>query len=164
MSVETFEQAIGRIETQLGLVDQPRAIVFHEKEGRCHAHAVWSRIDADTMTAKQMSFFKEKLRGVSRELYLEQGWTMPRGLENAAERDPRNFTLAEWQQARRQGIDPRWLKQAVQECWKRSDSQQAFARSLEERALFLAKVTCPYEVVPVSVLMHNGFFGHSLGI
>jgi hypothetical protein len=69
---------------------------------------VWSRIDADTMTAKQLSFFKTKLMAVSRELYLEHGWKMPRGMANPAERNPTNFTLAEWQQAKRQGVDPRW--------------------------------------------------------
>lgn len=36
-------------------------MVFHEKEGRRHARAVWSRIDAETMTAKQLSFFKGTL-------------------------------------------------------------------------------------------------------
>ncbi|MGZ2439391.1 relaxase/mobilization nuclease domain-containing protein [Sinorhizobium medicae] len=139
VSVETFTDAIDRIEERLGLEDQPRAIVFHEKEGRRHAHCVWSRIDAETMTARQMSFFKQKLTGVSRELYLEHGWKMPRGLENAGGRDPTNFTLAEWQQAKRQGLDPRWLKLDVQQCWKLSDNRAAFARSLEERGLFLAK-------------------------
>ena len=137
--VEVFEEAIGRIEERLGLEGQPRAIVFHEKEGRRHAHCVWSRIDADTMTARQMSFFKQKLVGVSRELYLEQGWKMPRGLERAGERDPTNFTLAEWQQAKRQGIDPRWLKSTLQDCWQRSDNQGSFERALGERGLFLAR-------------------------
>ena len=66
--VEVFEDTIGRIEDRLGLKDQPRAIVFHEKEGRRHAHCVWSRIDADTMTARQMSFYKTKLMSVSRDL------------------------------------------------------------------------------------------------
>lgn len=33
------------IERKLGLEGQPRAIVFHEKEGRRHAQAIWSRID-----------------------------------------------------------------------------------------------------------------------
>lgn len=139
VSVETFLGTIDRIEARLGLEDQPRAVVFHEKEGRRHAHCVWSRIDADTMTARQMSFFKTKLMGVSRELYLEHGWDMPRGIENAAGRDPVNFSLAEWQQAKRQGIDPRWLKHDVQQCWKQSDSAKAFMRGLEERGLFLAK-------------------------
>lgn len=40
---EDFEKAIDRAECELGLTGQPRAIVFHEKEGRRHAHAVWSR-------------------------------------------------------------------------------------------------------------------------
>lgn len=52
VSVKQFEQAIDRIEQRLGLGGQPRAIVFHEKEGRRHAHCVWSRIDAETMTAR----------------------------------------------------------------------------------------------------------------
>lgn len=137
--VPVFEEAIGRIEERLGLEGQPRAIVFHEKEGRRHAHCVWSRIDADTMTARQMSFFKQKLAGISRDLYLEHGWKMPRGLESAGERDPTNFTLAEWQQAKRQGIDPRWLKSTLQDCWQRSDNQGSFERALGERGLFLAR-------------------------
>lgn len=136
---DVFERAIEDIEKRLGLQGQPRAVVIHEKEGRRHVHCVWSRIDADTMTARQLPFFKKKLMEVSRELYLENGWRMPRGFENAAERNPTNFTLAEWQQAKRQGIDPRWLKQTVQNCWRTSDNKQAFARSLEERGFFLAK-------------------------
>lgn len=59
--IETFEQAIAAIEEKHGLADQPRVIVFHEKEGRRHCHAVWSRIDAETMTAKPLPFFKYKL-------------------------------------------------------------------------------------------------------
>ncbi len=54
-------------------------------------------------------------------------------------RDPRNFTLAEWQQAKRQGQDPRWLKAAVQSCWQASDSPAAFSRALEEHGCFLSK-------------------------
>lgn len=134
-----FEDAVDRIERKLGLDGQPRAIVIHEKEGRRHAHCVWSRIDAGTMTARQMSFFKQKLVGVSRDLYLENGWQMPRGLDNAAERDPTNFSLAEWQQAKRQGVDPRWLKQALQTCWGRADNLAAFQNALQDRGFFLAK-------------------------
>lgn len=137
--LSVFQEAIQRIEERVGLEGQPRAIVFHEKEGRRHAHCVWSRIDAETMTARPLPFFKRNLMKVARDLYLENGWTMPRGLENAAERNPTNFTLAEWQQAKRQGIDPRWLKQAVQDCWTRADNAAAFSGALEERGLFLAR-------------------------
>ena len=40
------------------------------------------------MTAKPMSFYKNKLREVSRQLYLENGWQMPRGLIDPKDRDP----------------------------------------------------------------------------
>jgi hypothetical protein len=137
--IEAFETAIARIEERLGLQGQPRAIVIHEKESRRHCHCVWSRIDPETMTARQLSFFKTKLQGVSRELYLENGWKLPRGLENAAERNPTNFTLAEWQQAKRQEIDPRWLKSTLQGCWQRSDNAQSFQRALQDRGFFVAR-------------------------
>ena len=137
--VETFEKALADIEERLGLTGQPRVIVFHEKEGRRHCHAVWSRIDAETMTAKELPFFKNKLNEIGKQLYLENGWAMPKGFESPKLRDPRNFTLDEWQQAKRAGIDPRELKSAVQDCWKRADSVGAFASALEERGLFLAR-------------------------
>lgn len=137
--VTAFMDAIDRGEERLGLQGQPRAVVFHEKEGRRHAHAVWSRIDADTMTARQMSFYKTKLQGLSRELYLENGWKLPRGLVNAAERNPTNFSLAEWQQAKRQGIDPRWLKSTLQDCWRSVDGRKAFEHALNEHGFFLAR-------------------------
>lgn len=134
-----FERAIDEAERRLGLEDHPRAIVFHEKEGRLHGHAVWSRIDAASMTAKQMSFFKTKLVGLSRDLYLEHDWEMPRGVAQAGMRDPANFTLAEWQQAKRRGHDPRWLKAAVQSCWQTSDTAHSFGRALESHGFFLAR-------------------------
>lgn len=134
-----FEDAIDRAEERLGLEGQPRAIVFHEKEGRRHAHCVWSRIDVQTMTARHHSFFKTKLMGLSRELFLEHGWKLPSGIEELGQRNPLNFSLAEWQQAKRQGVDPRWVKDTIQSCWNRSDGRVAFERGLEEYALFLAR-------------------------
>lgn len=137
--VETFESAIDRIEERNNLKGQPRIVVFHEKEGRRHAHAVWSRIDAETMTARQLSHYKLKLRDLSRELYLENGWKMPRGLSNSREADPRNFTLKEWQQSKRMGRDARDLKELMQDCWAVSDSKAAFMQALKSRGFTLAK-------------------------
>ena len=137
--VEVFEKALADIEERLNLTGQPRVIVFHEKEGRRHCHAVWSRIDAETMTAKELPFFKNRLNEIAKQLYLENGWAMPKGFANPKLRDASNFTLDEWQQAKRAGLDPRELKSAVQECWKQSDGAAAFASALEERGLFLAR-------------------------
>ncbi|MEM1379528.1 MAG: relaxase/mobilization nuclease domain-containing protein [Pseudomonadota bacterium] len=137
--VEDFEAAIAKIEAKLGLQDQPRAIVFHEKEGRRHAHCVWSRIDGEELRAKPLPHFKRKLCDVSRELYLEHSWKMPRGLMHSAERDPTNFTLEEWQQAKRAGADPREVKSAIQDCWAVSDSRASFEHALQERGFWLAR-------------------------
>ena len=61
VSTQSFEAAIARVEAKLGLESQPRAVVFHEKEGRRHCHAVWSRIDTQAMKAIPLSFSKLKL-------------------------------------------------------------------------------------------------------
>ncbi|GJL72914.1 MAG: hypothetical protein NMNS01_21130 [Nitrosomonas sp.] len=139
VSTETFEKAVEQAEERLGLNGQPRAIVFHEKNGRRHCHAVWSRIKVDEMKAVQLSFTKRKLTELSRELYLEHGWRMPDGLRQSHVRDPRNFTLAQWQQAKRIGKDPKKIKAVFQECWSASDTQSAFASALKEHGYVLAR-------------------------
>ena len=139
VDISTFESAIDRAEKRLGLSGQPRAVVFHEKEGRRHAHVVWSRIDVAAMKAVQMSFDHDRLKSLSRELFLEQGWKMPAGLVASDARDPRNFTLAEWQQARRIDRDPRAIKTEFQDAWAVSDSKAAFVYALEDRGYRLAQ-------------------------
>lgn len=141
---DVFENAIERIENKLGLAGQPRAIVFHEKQGldgetRRHAHAVWSRINVDEMKAVLVSYPKKKLRDISREIYVEQGWRMPRGFVNSEERSPMNFTHAEWQQARRNDQDPRDIKSAFRDAWAISDSKGAFEAALQARGFTLAR-------------------------
>lgn len=136
---DVFEDAIARAEEKLGLTDQPRVVIFHEKEGRRHAHVVWSRIDTDEMKAVQLSFTHRKLQDLSRELYLEHGWRMPEGLADKSRSDPRNFTLDEWQQAKRQGHDPRTIKTALQDAWAVSDNKVALVHALKERGFTLAR-------------------------
>jgi hypothetical protein len=137
--VGVFESAIERIEGELGLEGQPRAVVFHEKEGRRHAHAVWSRIDGEEMKAVNLPYYKRTLNGIARDLYREHGWEMPNGFRDRQERDPLSFSRDEWQQAKRTKQDPKAIKQALQDCWAGSDSRQAFETALRERGYYLAK-------------------------
>ncbi|NVD26814.1 relaxase/mobilization nuclease domain-containing protein [Parasphingorhabdus flavimaris] len=139
VSTEVFLDTISRVEAKLGLEGQPKAVVFHEKENRRHCHVVWSRIDADAMKAITLSFPKRKLMELSKELYLEHGWDMPKGFLQPLFRDPKNFTLAEWQQAKRIGENPRELKAIFQSCWKQSDNLKSLANSLQEHGLILAQ-------------------------
>lgn len=136
---EIFDEAIERAEAALGLSGQPRAVVLHEKDGRKHAHAVWCRIDPEIMTARQLSFSHKRLQGLARELYREHGWEMPRGFQDRFARDPHNFSLEEWQQAKRAKKDPKRLKAMFRECWQASDSPDAFAASLRSKGYVLAK-------------------------
>jgi len=134
-----FMSAIEEAEKRLNLTNQPRAIVFHEKEGRRHAHAVWSRIDIEQMKAVQMSYDHTQLMELSRELYLEHGWKMPRGLAKQSERDPNNFTFAEWQQAKRTQQHPNDIERAIKDAWAISDTKATFSHALTERGYVLAK-------------------------
>lgn len=144
VSDQDFLDAAKLTEERLGLSKQPRIIVFHEKYGsdgklRKHAHAVWSRIDTQRMKAVQLSYTKRKLVDVGRELYIRHGWRMPHGFIDPKRRDPKNFTLAEWQQAKRQGRDAKTLKAMFHERWAISDSVGGFAHALEEQGFILAK-------------------------
>jgi relaxase-like protein len=137
--VEYFEKAIKDIEKELGLEGQPRAVVFHEKEGRRHCHAVWSRIDIDQMKAINLPYYKMKLQDISRQLYFQYGWQMPKGLLHKQERNPLNYSLAQWQQAKRAGEDPKLLQKLFQDCWAVSDNKKSFEQALKEYGLYLAK-------------------------
>lgn len=137
--VSVFEAAIDRIEGQLGLTGHPRLVVFHEKQGRRHAHCIWSRINAGTMTAVRMSHDRRKLTDISRELYFEHGWKMPQGLIDPELRNPLNFDRHEWFKAKRIGKDPRDIKAAFRQCWSTSDSGKAFRHALEQRGYYLAQ-------------------------
>lgn len=139
VSVESFEAAIGRVEGELGLDGQPRAIVFHEKDGRRHAHAVWSRIDGEKMKAINLPFYKNTLTGISRDLYREHGWEMPKGYQDRELRDPLSYSRAEWQQAKRTRQDPKAMKEAMREAWAGSDSRQSFEAAMRERGYMLAQ-------------------------
>lgn len=162
VSPDDFEKAANLAEKRLGLEGQPRALVFHDKRGedgklRRHAHAVWCRIDTETMKAVQLSYTHKALREVSRELFVAHHWRMPDGLIDSRNRNVRNMTLAEWQQAKRAGKSPKQTKAQFQDCWAVSDGRAAFAAALSEKGYILAQgkrghvaVDHAGEVYPVS--------------
>jgi len=136
---EYFENGIKQIAERKGLSGQPRVVVFHEKEGRRHAHCIWSRIDADEMKAINLPHYKLKLNDISKQLYLEHGWNLPQGFIDKKYRNPLNFTREEWQQAKRTQDDPRMLKQLFKQAWQNSDNQQSLQSALKEYGFWLAR-------------------------
>lgn len=110
-----------------------------KKNGRRHAHAVWSRIDVRQMKAINLPFYQSRLTELSKDLFLQHGWRLPDGLRDRTNRNPTNFNLAEWQQAKRAGKDARAIKRVFQEAWQISDSATAFVNALEEKGYYLAQ-------------------------
>lgn len=139
VSVADFVAVADRAEKRLGLEGQARALVFHEKNGRRHAHCVWSRIDPDQMKAVHLPFTKRKLVDLTRDIFVERGWDIPDGLIDRQKRDPLQFSLAEYQQAKRTGQNPRVIKAAFQSAWASSDSLSALKHALREQGYWLAK-------------------------
>nr|WP_281199119.1 hypothetical protein [Hyphomonas adhaerens] len=130
-----------KAEEALGLTGQPRVIVFHEKGDNRdrHAHVVWSRIDVAEMKAIPMPFDRMRMKEVSRELFIEHGLDVPRGLINRAERNPLNYTLDEYQHAKRVGQNAHEVKAAIQSAWAQSDNAVSLSAALQERGFRLAR-------------------------
>lgn len=148
---EQYQDYIDRTETALGLVGQPRAVVFHEKHGREHCHVVWSRIDAENGKAVQISFDKQKLMDVSREFARDHGLTLPDGYHRDADSQERGeqLSLYEKVQQDRTGLSKKDRKAEVTAAWRQSDSPTAFVQALEDRGYVLARGKRPYVLIDI---------------
>lgn len=141
---EQYLDFISRVENKMGLAAQPRAVVFHVKDGREHAHVVWSRIDVDNMRAVQISHDRQKLRQLIQDFARDHGLELPAGLRK--DRGSKRFNerarqenLAEKQQQERSGISKAQRRRDVTDVWQRTDSGQALIAALEEKGYLLAR-------------------------
>lgn len=146
LSRDQYRDYADRVEAALGLTGQPRALVFHIKEGREHCHIVWSRIDARAGKAVHQPFDHDKLMMVTREFARDHGLALPEGYERGGDAR-RKKSLYETQQERNSGITKEERMAAVTAAWKRSDSPRAFVRALEEIGYVLATGNRPYVLV-----------------
>lgn len=140
---EEITDYIDRIEKRLGLENQPRAYVTHEKLGRQHFHVVWSRIDIENMRAIQLSNDHLDLRSVTQKFTRDLGLQLPEKMRNNKkdrfkDRDKR-VSHAEKQQEERTGITKEERKRELTGLWKQSDNAEAFTAALEEKGYFLAQ-------------------------
>ncbi|MEN5247283.1 relaxase/mobilization nuclease domain-containing protein [Brucella pseudintermedia] len=146
LSRDQYRDYAQRVEEAMGLTGQPRALVFHIKNGREHCHIVWSRIDAQAGKAIHQAFDHEKLMMVTREFARDQGLSLPTGYERGGD-DRKRKSLYEMQQQRNAGLTKEERMAAVTAAWKRSDSPKAFVRALEEMGYVLATGKRPYVLV-----------------
>lgn len=146
LSRDQYRDYAERVEKALGLTDQPRAMIYHIKNGREHCHIVWSRIDAQAGKAIHQAFDHEKLMMVTREFARDHGLKLPAGYERGGD-DRKRKSLYEMQQQRNSGLTREERVAAVTAAWKQSDSPKAFVRALEEMGYVLATGKRPYILV-----------------
>ena len=136
------EQAIDRLEKELGLTGQPRAVVVHTKEGREHFHIAWSRIDLETMRTISDSHNYRKHEIVARELERAFGHERVQGAHIERDGQPRperTPSHKEHQQAERTGISPKEAREHITALWRRTDSGASFQAALEQSGWTLAR-------------------------
>ena len=134
LGMEHWQQAVDRLEEKLGLADQPRAVVMHEKFGREHIHVVWGRVRAETLVAIADSHNYLKHEMVARELERAFGHERVQGAHaerDGAPRPERTIAHAERQIAERTGIDPQAVKAEITALWQAAAGPEAFLAALE---------------------------------
>ena len=146
-NTQAYLDVADRIEAKCGLEGQPRALVFHEKEGRRHAHMVWSRIDTENAKAIDLPFFGRKLRDVAIEVSQAYGVELLPGYQDRLKKDVGNYDRPAWQQAKRIDEDPRDLKRLITQAYQGADSLKALQGALADQGLQLANGRRPFVVV-----------------
>jgi hypothetical protein len=148
LSRAQYMDYVDRVEKALGLSGQPRAVVYHIKDGREHCHVVWSRIDYQNEKAVHLAFDREKLMMVTRQFAREHGLELPEGYGPGRFDERRQKTsLYERAQERATGLSKEERQLQVTQAWRQSDSPKAFVRALEDLGYVLATGNRPYVLV-----------------
>lgn len=142
---DQYMDYVRRAEETLGLSEQPRAVVFHTKQGREHCHVVWSRIDVDQKRAVHLAFDHDKLMRVTRSFARNHGIALPAGYDKS--RQAGQISLYEQEQSRQTGMSKEDHIREVTEAWRLSDDPKAFVQALAERGYMLATGKRPYVLV-----------------
>lgn len=130
---------IDRAEDKLGLSGQPRAVIFHIKNGREHCHVIWSRIDTAQGKAIHQAFDHEKLMMVSRQFARDHGLILPEGMEPGRSGDSRRkASQYEKHQENTTGLTKEERMAHVTAAWRRRDNPQAFVHDLQQLGYVLA--------------------------
>lgn len=146
MTPEQWKRAADILGEELGLQDQPRAIVLHAgKDDRHHLHVVWSRTDIEEMKLQSDSFNYLAHERASERMELEFGQEFVPGKHAKRDRErqpefPRQkMSQDEAQQAERLGITKEERIKQLAAIRQPCDDGLAFKNALEEAGYLLAK-------------------------
>ena len=135
-------EAVDELEAKLGLQNQPRVVMLHEKEGREHIHVVWSRIDLDHMRAIPDSHNYRKHEEAARELERRFGHERVQGAHHEREgvkRPDRTPSRSELRQEERTGITGKEVKRDVTELFRSNPDAPSFRDALADKGYAVAR-------------------------
>jgi hypothetical protein len=145
---EQYFDLIARTERSLELVGQPRAVVFHVKDGREHGHVVWSRVNTrgDRVKAVDIAYDRFKLGTVIREFCRDHKLELPERMKPGKTKNSRvnvfndrAENLPERQQKERTGITRDERKSVIAGCWKETSNGDAFVHAMQVKGYYLAR-------------------------
>ena len=146
MTPEQWKRAADILGEELGLKEQPCAMVLHAgKDDRPHLHVVWQRTDVDTMKVISDSYNYIAHERASQRMELEFGQKMIPGKHAKRDRKkqkdfPRSqANHADHQQAERTPLTVEQRKEQITALRAAADTAQAFKGALEDAGFVLAK-------------------------
>lgn len=126
--------AVDEMERRLGLTNQPRAVIYHEKSARPHLHVVWQRTDVEkgkVIDTKNDYYILKKL---GRDLEKRFGHKLLRdGFGENWEK------MNERQQTIRDGYTPKQLKARIKKLYEKHQDPKEFQQALKKAGFELAK-------------------------
>jgi hypothetical protein len=153
MTHEQYRRAAEILAEDMGMKDHPRAIVVHEGGEHPHAHVVFQRTNADTMTMWDTSENYEKHEQASLRMELEFGHEIVPGKHAKRDRKkqpefPRaELTTEEAQREKRGGLKSADRIAEIMALYQSADSGPALKAALEDAGYLLAKGDRGYVVV-----------------
>ena len=133
MSPEQWQYSVDEMEKRLGLENQPRAVVYHEKNSRSHIHVVWQRTDIElgkVIDTKNDYYIHKKLgRDLEKQFGHQQ---LKDGFNENWEK------MNELQQTIRDGYTPKQLKARISEIYKKNQDPKKLQTELKKAGFELA--------------------------
>src|SRR5262249_12823923 len=143
---EQWKRAADILADELGLQDQPRALVLHAgKDDRPHLHVVWCRTDIDTMKVVSDGYNYVAHERASKRMELEFGHEIIPGKHAKRDRKkqeefPRQkLTQDEDQYQKRTGLSKDGRIKEITALYRAADSGPAFRAALEDAGYILAR-------------------------
>ncbi|KAB8155095.1 relaxase/mobilization nuclease domain-containing protein [Kordia sp. TARA_039_SRF] len=133
MTPQQWQYSVNEMENRLGLTDQPRAVVYHEKGGRPHIHVVWQRTDVEqgkVIDTKNDYYIHKKL-----------GRDLEQRLKHKtlkAEFGSNWDTMNERQQTIRDGYTPKQLKARIKKLYQQHSNPQELQTAIKKAGFDLA--------------------------